>query len=425
MKQALKATIVRLLEAQVRRLLRKNDVRVIAVVGSIGKTSTKLAVARALSVHHSVRFQEGNYNDHVTVPLVFFNQKNPDTVTNVFAWLKILVTNELQLLQRYAYDFVVLELGTDGPGQIGQFKRYLHVDTAIVTAITPEHMEFFGDLNAVAEEEMSVLHFSDRAIVNLDLCDPKYFSAYQPAVLTYGVDAAADYRLQTDTAECTFSIEKSGSELFSSSYQILQLPKLYSIAAAVAVLNEEEVDPEQLAEAASAAMAHRTPGRLALLDGIKRSTIIDDTYNASPEAVKFAVDILAQIDAPQKIAILGSMNELGKSSEQAHREVGNYCTPEKLQLLVTIGKEANTYLADAAEERGCRVKRFDNPYAAGDFVKSQLQSGTIVLAKGSQNGVFAEEALKVLLKNPEDQKHLVRQSKHWLAKKQQQFKDAK
>ena len=149
--------------------------------------------------------------------------------------------------------------------------------------------------------------------------------------------------------------------------------------------------------------------------------IIDDTYNASPEAVKAALDTLYGIEAPQRIALLGNMNELGDYSESAHREIGQYCNPEKLDLLVTLAGDANTFTAAEAEAKGCTVVRVDSPYDAAEKIKFALKPGAVILAKGSQNRVFAEEAVKQLLADPADQSKLVRQSASWLKIKQQQF----
>ena len=105
-----------------------------------------------------------------------------------------------------------------------------------------------------------------------------------------------------------------------------------------------------------------------------------------------------------------------------HSEVGSYCDSSKLDMVVTIGDQARKYLAPAAQKNGCHVKTFTSPYDAGQFVKQQLKTGAVVLAKGSQNGVFAEEALKGLLAEPKDASRLVRQSNYWLGVKSDQFK---
>jgi len=162
-------------------------------------------------------------------------------------------------------------------------------------------------------------------------------------------------------------------------------------------------------------------GRMQVLPGIKDSTLLDDTYNASPLAVKAALDALYSARTGQRIAILGGMNELGDYAKEAHEVVGAYCDPKKLDVVVTIGKDAKQWLAPAARERGCTVHSFDSPYDAGAYVSGKLQKNAVVLAKGSQNGVFAEEALKPLLADPTDAAKLVRQSPRWMTKKQQQF----
>ncbi|MFA6405613.1 MAG: Mur ligase family protein, partial [Candidatus Paceibacterota bacterium] len=155
MKSVLKNILVRVLGNQVRRLRKMHDFKIIGVVGSIGKTSTKLAIAKVLASEKKVRYQAGNYNDIVSVPLVFFGHSMPP-LWNLFLWLKIILQNEIQIYLKYPFDLVVVELGTDGPGQINQFRKYLYLDVAVLTAVSAEHMEFFKNLENVAEEEWSV-----------------------------------------------------------------------------------------------------------------------------------------------------------------------------------------------------------------------------------------------------------------------------
>src|SRR5690606_28173476 len=102
----------------------------------------------------------------VTVPLIFFGQNEP-SLLNPFAWLRVFISNQRQI-RSYPYDAVVVELGTDGPGQIAAFKKYLRLDIAVVTAIVPEHMEFFNDMQAVANEELDVAGFAGKVLYNVD-----------------------------------------------------------------------------------------------------------------------------------------------------------------------------------------------------------------------------------------------------------------
>ena len=108
------------------------------------------------------------------------------------------------------------------------------------------------------------------------------------------------------------------------------------------------------------------------------------------------------------------MNELGSYAREAHEIVGAYCDPSKLDLVVTVGRDAKRWLAPQAKARGCQVHSFDNPFAAGAFVRKRLKTKAVILVKGSQNGVFTEEVVKLLLAHPADAEKLVRQSKQWM-----------
>jgi UDP-N-acetylmuramoyl-tripeptide--D-alanyl-D-alanine ligase len=219
MKSLLKHILVAILGNQVRRLRTKNNFKIIGVVGSIGKTSTKLAIAKVLASHYRVRYQEGNYNDIVSVPLVFFGHQIP-SLWNVFAWFLIILKNEGQIFFKYPFDFVVVELGTDGPGQINQFRKYLHLDIGIVTAITPEHMEFFGTLDNVAEEEWSVSYFSDLVYANKDLCSLLPENIDHKKIVFYGKEFGSAYKIEN-------IVRKNDGFEFDLSYEGKKMQQLH------------------------------------------------------------------------------------------------------------------------------------------------------------------------------------------------------
>jgi UDP-N-acetylmuramoyl-tripeptide--D-alanyl-D-alanine ligase len=388
-------------------------------VGSIGKTSTKRAIAELLSAKHRVQYQAGNYNDLATVPLVFFGQPTP-SLFNPLAWLKVFISNERQLTQSYPYDVVVLELGTDGPGQIASFGRYVHLDIAVITALTPEHMEYFEDVDAVAAEELSVASFADKIVMNVDFADPQYVEiSGQP--VTYGIKHEAFYMAKTavEGKVTTVTITKDSQVYSTERVNAFSLIQIYSLLAATIVWDLLGNPAADLA--AGLANITDNPGRMQLLEGARDVTIIDDSYNASPEAMIAALDTLYDMPGQHKVALLGNMNELGTFGVEAHQEIGEYCDPNKLEEVLTLGPEANKYLAPAAEAKGCKVTTFDSPYKAGEYLRSHLPEGAVVLVKGSQNRVFAEEAIKSILVNPADNVKLVRQSKDWLAIKKRQF----
>ena len=421
-KKSGKALLCFLLEGQVRQLRATHKFKLIAVVGSVGKTSTKAAIAKVLGANARVLYQEGNYNDRLTVPLVIFDKKMP-SIWNIFAWNDILAINRTMIREEYPYDYVIVELGTDGPGQIKEF-AYLNPDLSVVTAVDFEHMQFFSGLDAVAKEELSVFDFSKQVLVNVDDTPAEYLKGKM--YLSYGLHSRADYRVTSEpssdlkVSSVTFKLGESPEmEVATNAIGKQGVSIALAAAATAKVLGINDADIKS-----GLKNIEPFPGRMQILSGIKDSTIIDDSYNASPKSVIAALDVLYTSSAPQRIAILGNMNELGDFSQEAHLKVGKYCDPKKLDYVVTIGLDANKYLAVAARAKGCKVESFDSPYAAGEFVRSIVKSKAVILADGSQNGVFAEESLRVLLANPKDSSKLVRQNPAWLKVKRQQFQDA-
>ena len=412
-----KTFLSRQFEKQVMQLRKTNDFTLVAVVGSVGKTTTKLTIAKMLEPQKKVQYQTGNYNDRLTVPLIFFGQQEPG-IYNIAGWLKAWRANKRMLKQPYPYDVVVAELGSDGPGQIKDF-AYLKPDITVVTALTDEHMAFFKTLDAVAQEELTVLDFSRQTLINVDDSPAKYLE--NRSYLGYG-NAGSDYRIvsrqpQTDGMQ-TLQLELNGEQL-NISTKLMGEQGAKSVVAASAVAKLCGLSNEQIAT--NAATISAVAGRMQLLKGIKNSTIIDDSYNASPVAMKAALDVLYAQPSTQRIAVLGNMNEMGELSPMMHTDMGEYCNPELLDLVITLGPDANQYLAPAAEAAGCNVKQFTSPYEVGKFLQEYVKEGAAILIKGSQNKVFSEEAIKPLLANPSDASNLVRQSSYWLNVKKKQF----
>lgn len=418
-KNAGKALLCFVLERQVKKLRSKNNFLLIAVAGSVGKTSTKLAIAQALSVNYLVRFQTGNYNDRLTVPLIFFGHEQPG-LFNVYKWLKIFYKNSRTIKKGYKFDVVVVELGTDGPGQMSKF-AYLKPELGVLSGITPEHMEYFENLDAVAKEEMVIAEFSKQMLINADETNKKYYSRLNH-YKTYGLKSG-DYHfdsIKKQSLDGQVGQLSIGGESHQIKTTLIGDHGLKIVLAAVAVGNMIGQPPRDSVIGAKSVVAYS--GRMQVLSGIQNSKIIDDSYNASPSAMYAGLDALYELKAPQKIALLGNMNELGQHSQPAHQQVGEYCDPDQLDLVVTLGADANKYLADSAEQKGCNVVRTKSPYEAGEVIKKALRKKAVVFVKGSQNGVFAEEAIKTLLANPDDYQKLVRQSKKWLKTKSKQFK---
>ena len=414
-----KAFLCNILERQAIHLRQNNDFTIVAVGGSVGKTSTKLAIAKTLSAGKRVIYQDGNYNDRITVPLVLFGEIEP-AIFNVFAWISLLFRTRKKAREKFSYDIAVLEIGTDAPGQMEKF-TYLKPELYVLSAIAPEHMEYFGHVDAVAQEELKPVQFSEKCLINIDDTPLKYLP--QSPFNSYGFDTYADNKIvkneQLGLMGQRLEMKLASGQDITVEVSALGKQGAKLVLAAAAAADQLGLSKQQIIKG----LQGITPvsGRMQILSGVSGTTLIDDTYNSSPIATKAALDVLYQTNSEQRIAILGSMNEMGEGSQEMHSEVGAYCNPGKLQMVVTIGAQAKDYLAPAAKEAGCKVVSFTSPYKAGEYVKQHLQKGAIVLAKGSQNGVFAEEALKQLLANQADQSKLVRQSKHWLEVKKKQF----
>ncbi|HSE29456.1 MAG TPA: UDP-N-acetylmuramoyl-tripeptide--D-alanyl-D-alanine ligase [Candidatus Saccharimonadales bacterium] len=421
----MKQLVTNLLELQAKRLLKKFKPKVVAVVGSVGKTSTKLNIATVLSERYKVLAHYGSYNVPASVPLSMFNLKAPANAKSPFAWIKILSQMQKILSSDYSFDVLVLELGTDHPGEIAYFKRYLNPDVSVVTAVSPEHMAGFGTLDAVAKEELAVTEYSKLTLINRDDIDGSFAKLIPDGTNldTYGTSGVAEYRFETDE----FVPGKGFTGKFIS-------PEFKELKVVLGVVGEHNVrtvvaagtvgiklglSAEQVVDGMK--KVKPVMGRMNLLKGLENTTIIDDTYNSSPLAAVAALQTLYQFQTPQRIAILGSMNELGDYSKQAHEEVASACDPASLDWVVTIGQEAKTYMTPILQKKGCRVENFTSPYDAGNFVHKIMQPKAVILAKGSQNGVFAEEAVKMLLHSTTEEEQLVRQDPDWMAIKQQQF----
>lgn len=423
MKTLVRGVIIRIFEFQAKRLIHRQELRVIAVAGSVGKTSTKTAIARVVEQKYpgKVLLHSGNYNTELSVPVSLFDLVLPGSLLNPVAWFRLILKSNRIIKHGYQYEVAIIELGTDRPGDMARFMRYLKPDYGVVTAIVPEHMEAFKTLDAVAEEEFLLALHARKPVLNLEDERIRSMADQVPEASTYGSKGIVRFEKTRPSQQGYSVVINLGSEKLEAQTNLVGEHSLLAILAAAAIGIDMGLTSSQIKQGIEAFKP--VNGRMHILRGKRDATILDDSYNASPDAVRAALKALKAMEGKRKIAILGSMNELGDMAESAHKDVGVQCS--SLDLLITIGSQANKWLAPAARAAGlaeAQVKSFGSPYEAGVFAAAQLKSGDTVLVKGSQNGVFSEEAIKSLLANPADETHLVRQSPQWLAKKQAQFK---
>lgn len=401
------------------------EVKLIVVAGSVGKTSTKIAIGTVLNEKLRVRLHEGNHNAELSAPLAILGVAFPSDIKSLGQWLTVFKAVRRRIKEPADVDVIIQELGTDAIGQIPHFGTYLTPDIAVVTSVAPEHMEFFKTLDAVAAEELSVVNYSRSALINRDDIPGVYAAGItNPNINTYGTTDVAEYRFATDdyTFEDGFSGIFSAAGFADSVTANLHLVGEHSIRAAVAagaIAVKLGFSPAEATKAMAKIRA--VNGRMNILRGVNDSIIIDDSYNSSPLAVASALRALYQMNVPQKMVVLGSMNELGDMSAQAHADIGAMCDPLQLTHVITVGEEAEKYLAPAARTHGCHVVSFKSSIEAAAYAHKFLERGGAVLFKGSQGGIYLEEGIKVLLHSTEDEEQLVRQTPEWLQKKQQFF----
>lgn len=414
------------LEQAVKKYFQKHPtVKLVVVVGSVGKTSTKVAIGTVLNEKFRVRLHEGNHNSELSAPLAILGIEFPEDIRKIRQWMAVFKAVRQRIKQPTDVDVIVQELGTDGIGQIPHFGTYLTPDIAVVTSVAPEHMEYFKTLDAVAAEELSAANFSKWALINRDDIAGAYAAdIVNPNLNTYGTTDSAEYRFTS--TDYTFEDGFTGS-FVAPEWPIavpvtLHLIGEHSTRAAVAAgavgvklgMTDAEI---------SRGMAKITAvkGRMNILRGTDDTIIIDDSYNSSPLAVASAMRALYQMNVPQRIAVLGSMNELGDMTQQAHEEVARLCDSSQLSYVITVGELAEKFITPIARTNGCQVLNARSAIEAGGLVNKLLEPGGAALFKGSQGGIYLEEGIKVVLHSTDDEDQLVRQSPEWLEKKRKFF----
>jgi UDP-N-acetylmuramoyl-tripeptide--D-alanyl-D-alanine ligase len=430
-KKYLKRFSISVYSPAVRRFLSKNSqTRLIGVSGSVGKTSTKFAIKSALEAGgKKVLVHDGAFNDPLASIFVVLHEEYPN-VQSPPSMLKAFFRIRKAAKAAVDYDYIVLELGTDMPGEMAQFGKFLKLDMCVVSAITPEHMVNFKSFDDVAKEEIEILRYSDSVVVNGDLVPKKYQRSFTDSgkkVSWFGTSKSGDAVIRAGglmdvglktKREIRVRIDGVETQIKSS---LLHLHSGFVMGAALLVAKECGVSV--VAAARGLEDMEVAAGRGRLLAGKKGSIIIDDSYNNVGANVSIAsLDLLYEFNTRRRIAVLGGINEMSQDIEQeAHTEVALHLKDKKLEEVVLIGTLAKKYYKPILATSGTPFKWFSNPYKAGNYLQNKLVAGMVVLVKGSQNGIYSEEAIKPLLQDTKDEALLVRQSKSWILKKKKSF----
>lgn len=426
MKNLFKNIIVTILTAEAKLLLRRAKPTIIAVTGSVGKTSTKDAIFTILKKHKRTRKSQKSFNSEIGVPLSVLGL--PNAWSNPFLWLKNIVDGLFIALSTRDYpEVLVLETGVDRPGDMASLAQWLRPDIVVITRLpdVPVHVEFFASPEAVIEEKLELLKalkpdgvfvFNQdderlqieaqgvrQSVVGYSRYRKSQFMASQDTI-RYNDDRPVGASFQVTHIDETATIKITGA---------IGAPVVYSYTAACAVASQLGITLSQSAEALVEHVA--TPGRMCVLPGIKGTVIIDDTYNSSPIAAESALLTLKEIKGfTRKIAILGDMLELGRFSSAEHERIGAL-VPQCADMLLTLGVRSRQ-TARAALEQGMSEKviwQYDDVSRAGRELQNIIKPGDVILIKASQ-GIRAERVVEEVMAEPERASELlVRQDSSW------------
>jgi UDP-N-acetylmuramoyl-tripeptide--D-alanyl-D-alanine ligase len=421
MKNALKFLVAFILSLLARAVVRRYRPNIVMITGSVGKTSTKDAVAAVLSSRFLVRKSEKSFNSEFGVPFTILGVDNP--WANPLAWFSVVKSAiALLVLPNHYPNMLVLEVGADRPGDLARILRMATPDAVVVTPLpeVPVHVEAYASPEAVREEEFSPAYALRAAAPLIISADDRYAldsAKHLPArLISYGLAKDATVRV----SDIDFLVEEGvvagmQSDVLTQGEKgeirvkgSLGRTQVLPVAAALAVAFAFSIP---LTQAQKALEAYEPPaGRGRLLRGKDGALIIDDSYNSSPVAAEQALATLKSFPhAKRRIAVLGDMLELGRYSVEEHARVGALAR-DAADIVAAVGIRARAF---AMAEGKAEVMLFDNAKSAAEGLANLVQSGDVVLVKGSQS-VRTERIVRALLADPADTARMVRQERKWL-----------
>ncbi|MFH1086361.1 MAG: alanine racemase [Chloroflexota bacterium] len=376
-----------------RFVLRQRALPVVAITGSVGKTSTKEAIAAVLGRAQAVFCNPGNYNGRYGLPLALGRLAPEHTIA-------------------------VLELAADSLDEIRLLAEITRPRIGVVTAVGPSHLQVFGSLEQIAAEKgrlVEALPPDGLAVLNDDDPRVRAMAARTPArVRTIGLSPRADLWAEDVV------VDLEGTALvahYGDAQARLRLPLLgahhaYTALAAAAVGLELGLTWDEIA--AGLAEVAPLPGRTRLLEGLHGARLLDDSYNASPASAAAALDTLARLPAQRRIVVLGDMAELGAEAERTHHELGQRIAAGA-DLLVALGDLARL-AAEGALAAGMPAERVHVSYApeeAARLLADALRPGDLVLLKGSAAARLERITASLLAEPAQAARLLPRQGRGW------------
>ncbi len=371
--------------AALHRLTREVRTRVprqlVAVTGSIGKTTTKEILATLLAQRFRVARNPGSLNNLYGFPIALLGIPE-DT------------------------EWMVAEMGMSTPGELGRVSRLGRPDVAVFTNVRPAHLESFGTLRAIAEAKAELLEgLAPRGLVVANRDDDeivRFVSRHPGPVVWFSVRQPAEYRVvdvRTDanTIGSRFCLI-AGEEQVEVHLPLHGAYNIENFLAAAACAHSLGVSLEAIAQAADQVSTQPMRGVVHLLEGAV--IVIDDCYNSNPVALDRALKSAMDLGGTRHLAVLGDMLELGPSAPELHAEAGRTAARLGFSPIVGVG-ELSRRLVEAAAEGGARTRWFASASEAAAAMRRELTAGDVVLVKGSR-GVGLETVVAALLSNVEE-----------------------
>jgi UDP-N-acetylmuramoyl-tripeptide--D-alanyl-D-alanine ligase len=340
----------------------------IAITGSNGKTTTKEILVAIIGQERKVHFNEKNYNNLIGVSMSI-------------------------LAVEGSPEFLVFEVGTNSRGEIRQLAHVTEPDVSLITNINPSHLEGLNDLEGVLEEKLDLFHYTKEGghvLINAD--DPSLFPRYRDAghvPHTFGIINEADFQLliKEDIGwdGYDFTLKFFGDSIRVHT-NLLGRHNLYNILSASSVAYLVGISTEQIKNAVEGFNPYTM--RFKPIMAKKGYTVVDDSYNANPSSVKWAISTLSSLPCSGKrIAVLGDMKELGDKTTYYHAELGRFLKQSNIDKVMLIGEEVKEVLKELNNGRG---KLFNDKPSLIDYVKHQITEGDVVLIKGSRAAKMEE-----------------------------------
>lgn len=425
MKRLFKKIIYTILKWEAILVLKRFKPRIIGVAGSVGKTSTKDAIYASLKDFVVIRKNQKSFNSEIGVPLTILGLEsgwnNPKLwILNIFKGLRVVFSKDYP-------DWLVLELGTDRPGDMKKLISWISLDYAVFTRFPkiPVHAEYFAKAQDVNEEDAQMMFgLKKEGVLVLNIDDEQIAELALKSTfktLWYGFNAkkngvgVSNIEMQYDTNQKVIGqhikINFGSNSVPFTITGALGIQHTYPILASLVVAKDLGINVLDVLQSMD---TYRVPqGRMNIIEGVDNITILDDSYNSSPIALELAIQTLGQIQAPTKIAVLGDMTELGRYTQSEHRKIAHILKENNISHLVTLGERAE-FIAEEAQE--LKIKFVYPALSHDDATQKVIQwakGNTVVLIKGSQSSRMEKVSYQLLDDKKRAKEVLVRQDKNW------------